>query len=230
MQNPNVAINEDDAYHICCNCLKHGDMKHIYVNEMGYGSGFDGWSTTIGLCGDCFDSTSKLWNLNIIKNEEGYPWEEYEFEMEIFEFIRNMPLEGRELIENRWAEGSSSYKMEPQDWIDRQLNILPHDKCKEYGLYSTEEINAYKERFPSCQIPVNIEYPDGSVGCRCVIGAFGNEGGLADDNISDKCYKCRHYTVRTEQIKTIKSQDYGMYETYQLFVLNKKELENKFGE
>ena len=83
-----------------------------------------------------------------------------------------LPLESQELVYNSFIEGTS-YHMKPQDWIDYRLGVLPHDKCKEYGLYSPDEKKAYYNRFPMCQYPVQIVYDDSTKGCRCPFGAFG---------------------------------------------------------
>jgi hypothetical protein len=202
------------------------------IPEMGWGSGFDGWSTRINLCNDCYNLTDKRWwELNVISDNEGYRGSWYEFESEIFEFVDKMPLAGQELFYNRYSNGwNSRGSWEPQDYIDYELGILPHEKCKKYGVYSHEEIRAYRERFSKCQHPVNVIYNDESKGCRCPFGAFGKYGGLADEyNVWDECYQCKYFTQRTTPIKDISSDDYDDYVIYYKAKLKQEEFKNKFG-
>lgn len=105
---------------------------------------------------------------------------------------------------NRYASDCFSYYMEPQDWIDYELGILPHDECKEYGLYSPEEELAYQERFPICKHVQLIKYKDGSSGCKCIRGAFGNKDGTAEGHQTQtECYNCTHFEVRKGEIMTV---------------------------
>lgn len=193
----------------CCNCLKETKVKHIHINALGYGSGFDNFSTQVDLCNECFEKTNpKWWELKVCGNhdkngsyDEYGEW--YEYENEIFEYIKQMPLAGQELFYNHYAYGAcADSNMESQDWIDYELGILSHEKCKEYCMYSPQEKKAYKDRFPNCK---NVEikiYSDGSKGSRCYMGAWGDENGNCE-NMSDKCYLCDRYEERSGEIKVV---------------------------
>ncbi len=170
MNKESIAITNSD--NTCCNCLKEGKVHNIHIRALGYGSGFDNFSTQINLCDECYNLTNpEWWKLNVIDDEyDGH----YEFESEILKFVNQMPLAGRELFHNRYAYGAcADYKMEPQDYIDYELEILSHDKCKEYGYYSPNEIKAYQEKFPICEYPYKKVYNDGSFSCWCPFGAYG---------------------------------------------------------
>lgn len=197
---------------LCWNCLKvDDDTRKIEIPALGYGSGFDEISTEIHLCSECYKKTKKLWGLKII-NEE--PWGgEYEFEKEIFAFFNQLPPEGQQFVENEFEDGSCSHWMEPQDWMDYFINkCLPHDKAKEYGLWSLEEKAFYKERFPKCGNVANRVFYDGSVGSWCPFGASGDKDASADRNISGECYQCEHFKERTEPIRDIRDEDWYEYE------------------
>lgn len=192
---------------LCWKCLESkNNIKVIKIPGLGYGSTFDEFYTEIHLCEDCYnDSNTDLWNLNIVSTTIlGETFDEYENEDELWEYIDNLPIQGRQFVMNEFSDGAGAcYTLEPQDWIDYKLGILPHDKCKEYGLYSCEEIKAYEERFPICEHPVNIVYKDGSVGCRCPYGAFGNKDQELSRNISEECYQCDFFKKRTSERKTV---------------------------
>ena len=133
----------------------------------------------------------------------GVDLEEYEFDKEMMNYLDSLPVQGKQLALNEFSFGSNAdYKMEAQDWIDYELGILPHKKCKEYCLFSCDEIKAYKERFPICAYPVNIVYKDGSIGCRCPYGASGKKDQELG-HISEECYKCDYFTKRVSEIKTV---------------------------
>ena len=231
-----IAIKNPE--NVCFNCLKETEVTEIHIHEMGYGSGFDGWSTKIRLCKDCMSETdSRWWELKEKRcdwdkaddEEDNYGFYEYEFEDEIFEFIHNLPIEGKELLYNRFSRGWNSHgTWEPQDYIDYDLKILPHEKCKEYGVYSHQEIEAYKTKFPVCQHPVNKVYSDGSKGCWCPFGAHGDYGQKAGLNICDDCYKCNYFLERTTPIRDINNRDYNEYSIYYVAKLNADKYKNKF--
>ena len=50
--------------------------------------------------------------------------------------------------------------MESQDWIDYKLGILSHEKCLDYGLISPTMTKQFKDKFPTCQYPINIKNGD----------------------------------------------------------------------
>ena len=218
--NKNVAIQNPE--NVCFHCLQQkdeGEIHKIHIPEMGYGSGFDGWSSTIQLCDECYQHTNpEWWKLKEVPLEKTGTWSEffeYEFEKAIFEFINQLPLAGQELFWNRFSDGwNSGITWDAQDWIDYKLGILPHEKCKEYHVYSPEEINAYQERFPICQHPVNKLYNDGSKGCWCPFGAHGEYGQKCGINISDECYQCEYFKKRKTPIVDITEENYEEYKLW----------------
>ena len=109
-----------------------------------------------------------------------------------------MPLESRELFYNRFPSGwNTDHNMDSQDWIDYELDLLPHEKCKEYSRYSPEEKQTYQERFPICDKVKIVAYEDGSKGSRCPFGAFGNKDGTSENHqTQDECYKCLMFEKR----------------------------------
>ncbi len=224
----NKAIQNPE--NICFNCLKETAIHKISIPALGWGSQFDNFSTRIQLCDDCYSVTNPdWWKLNVIKGKTDLESEHYEYEDEILNFVNQMPLAGQELFWNRFASGAFvSYYMEAQDWIDYKLNILPHEKCKEYGLYSPQEIQAYKERFPICQHPVNIIYEDGFKSCWCPFGAYGEYGQKVGLNICDECYECEYFEKRNTLIKDISDKDYKDYEIYYKAKLRQEEYKNRF--
>ena len=194
---------------VCFKCLQRADeslLNKIYIGEMGYGSGFDSWATEIHLCDKCLAETNlDWWDLEIVTVFDGF--QAYRYDDEIFEYADNLPLESRELFYNRYS--TDGYKINAQDWIDYELGLLPHEKCKEYGLYSPAEITAYKERFPICFYVAIKVYPDSSSGSRCMFGAFGDkEGNAYVDNVSNNCYGCEMFRIREDRIPIIYENRY----------------------
>lgn len=225
--NPNIAIINPDV--TCCKCLEEKQIKQIYIPSKGYGSGFDGWSTQINLCDSCFSNTnSEWWELRDAENKHGDDWYgdvPYEYEDDIFTYLKNLTPAGKEMVWNKYA--SDSY-WEPQDYIDYEIGILPHDKCKEYSVYSHQEINAYEERFPTCQHPFNLVWDVDSKSCYCPFGAHGEYGQSTGANVSDECYGCQHYVERTTPIKDIKNEDHDNYKIYYQAKLQQEEFKSKF--
>ena len=222
---------------LCWKCIKEHDKSKIHIIEigaLGYNSCFDNLSTRIQLCDDCYNVNPEWWNLETIIPEGfeqfGYM---YKYDKEICQFINELPLESQELAWNEYAYGAcAGYNMDAQDWIDYQLGIISHEKCKEYGMYSPDEEKAYEERFPTCQHPIEIDYRD-SIGCHCPFGAFGkSEDGVvfAEDDMLNDCYGCEYYKKRTVPIIRIKSEDEADYNLYVEYQLNKDRLKQKFGE
>lgn len=203
---------------LCWKCLQNKPQIHnIKISSMGYGSGFDGWSTEIHLCEECYKESIKdnpeLWSMEERHDlyGEGYG-EDYKYEDEMFEYIKALPLQGKQFVYNEFPYGwNASNTMNPQDWIDYALDILPHEECKKYMLYSPDEKKAYRERFTTCQFPVNRIYSDGSKGCWCPFNANGSYGQEVGLNISDKCYQCQYYTKRTTPIKDISNEEFEGY-------------------
>lgn len=205
---------------LCFKCLKEKDSTSIYtIGYRGYGSGFDNFNTVLQLCDKCDCKDMKMWVDETPDLEEGY-CENYKYEDDIFKFVEQLPIQGRELFENQCAGGACSCPMDSQEWIDVELGIAPDSVYKKYGMYSPSEIKAYKDRFPTCKHVYLKTYKDGSGGCRCDYGAFGKRDGSCSSNISDECYTCRKYEK--------KGFDYLMREEKELYIekskLNKIEM------
>lgn len=217
-----LAIQNHDG--LCWKCLQSYDESKIHnikIPEMGYGSQFDGELTEIHLCDDCYQESikenSELWSMEEIQcdfdKEDNCGFYEYKYEQEMLDYIHNLPIEGRQFVQNEFSEGASAcWTMDAQDWIDYQLDMLPHDKCKEYMMYSLDEIKAYEERFPTCQYPANRIWSDDSKDCWCPFGASGDYGQETGCNISEECYQCPYYTKRTTPILDIKDENFEGYE------------------
>lgn len=223
----NKAIQNPE--NVCFNCLKETTVYKIKIPALAFGSSFDNFSTKINLCDDCYKLTNPdWWKLNIIKGETDCDGKYYEYEDKILQFVNQMPLAGQELFWNRYATGANASYMEAQDWIDYELGILPHEKCKEYNLYSPQEKQAYRERFPVCQHPVNVIYKNGSNGCRCPFGAYGKYEQKVGLNICDECYQCKYFEQRKTPIKDILYKDWEDYKVYYISKLKQEEYKKKF--
>lgn len=198
-----IAIENPE--NVCFCCLAKEDFISTFVfKSLGYGSRFDGRETKLQLCKTCLDKTEpRWWRLDIVKSKtqfaEDSDLECYKYEDEILAFIKTFPLQGRELFENRFMiDQWNGFKMKPQDWIDYELDILPHDKCQEYMIFSPDEKRAYKKRFPVCKEVFCVIYRDGSYGCRCDHGAFGKFNFSTNEvechsQISKDCYFCNYF-------------------------------------
>jgi len=194
---------------VCSKCLqksKEHQLNIIHIGEMGYGSGFDSWSTEIHLCDKCLAETNlDWWDLEVVTDCNGF--EAYKYDKEIFEYADNLPLASRELFYNHYS--TDNYKMDAQDWIDYELELLPHEKCKDYGLYSPAETTAYKERFPICFYVSIRVFPDSSSSSRCMFGAFGDkEGNTYADTMTNACYGCEMFRIREDRIPIIYENRY----------------------
>lgn len=204
-----IAIENPD--HVCFNCLKElsiDQLHNIVIPSLAWGSRFDNWSTQIQLCNECFEKTNlKWWELEEVFDDSQFGGSWYKYEDEIFNYVNTLPIEGQELFYNRYSYGYG-YCMEPQDWIDYKLDLLSHDKCKEYGLYSPEERQAYQERFPICEHVQLIEYKDGSKSCKCIRGAFGKEDGtVIEHQTQTECYNCTRFKVREGAMLTVNMKE-----------------------
>ena len=219
-----VAIK--DTTNLCYKCLQKKDkVRNIRIGASGYGSCFDNMSTSLQLCENCYAESTKdkpIWNMEFVYGQmhfdqftkkKDYPKEQivdefiderYLYDDEMSDYLHNLPLESRELVYNRNAYGAcADISMDSQDYIDFELDELPHKKCKKYGYYSPQEKAAYKERFPNCACVSIKKYKDGSQGSRCPYGAFGDENGNVGLNIADECYMCTSYKPREGDIKVI---------------------------
>lgn len=223
-----LAIKDHDG--LCWNCLQtKNNVRKIVIPEMGYGSGFDGAGTEIHLCEECYQkSNPKIWNLKILNPDDDFGGE-YEFEKEMFDFFNQMPLLGKQFVYNEFQNGwNTDHVLDPQDWIDYEEKTISHERCKDLGLYSHQEIEAYKTQFPICEHPVNKVYEDGSCGSWCPYGAYGRKDQIIDSNISDKCYLCEHFKERTTPRKEIKAKDWEDYCIYVKYNNQMDKLKEKF--
>ena len=183
----------------CCNCLKEGNIKHIKIPPLRYGSFFDNMGTQIDLCDDCHSKTNpNWWEFEIIGDDYD---SHYKYEDDLIRYLESMPLNGQELVFSYYSEGALSEGIPRQDWIDYELGVLSHEKCKEYGVYSRQEIQAYKDRFPTCREVFIKIWSDGSSGSRCRIGASGKSDGSCGLNISKECFVCDIYQEKEESFK-----------------------------
>lgn len=227
---------------VCMKCLSKKATHTYTICGRGYGSIFDRINTKLQLCDDCHKDEYETWfNEDCTYNDY---WEDYTYEDNISELINSLPLEAQELFDNTFSSGLDSDFMNAQDWIDYKLGELPHDKCKEYGVYSPQEIKAYHDRFPTCNHVFLKTYSDGSSSCRCNYGAYGNKDGTCDINAYDECYQCTKYTPRVDKMKEINEidefvksetsrlKDMLEYATTRLEVLNQgyEQYIEKFGE
>ena len=154
-----------DTKNLCYKCLQKKDKVHqIRIGGSGYGSAFDNFSTSLQLCDECFSESQKdkpIWDMETVYGEahfdsytkksdypknkivDEYIDQRYRYDDEMYEYIKNLPLESRELVYNRNSYGAcTDYNMKPQDWIDYELGELPHKTCKQYGRHSPQEITA----------------------------------------------------------------------------------------
>lgn len=211
---------------ICMKCLKKKATHTYTIYGRGYGSIFDSMDSKFQCCDDCDNSEYEEW-FDETETMDDYI-ETYQHEEKIWELIDSLPLEGKELFRNRFSE--NAYYMEPQDWIDYQLDELAHEKCKEYGRYSPKDIEAYKTKFTTCEYVTNVIWNDGSQGSWCPFGASGDYGQKVYDcgNLSDECTDCQYYKKRENPIKEIKGDDLNDWKNYMKAKLKEDEYKRKF--
>ena len=227
MNSKNIKAVEDEC--LCMKCLKN-KTTHIYpVSYRGYGSIYDMTDTKFQCCDECDRPEYKEWFFETPTVNENEYAENYKYEDNIYELIKSLPLESQELFENRFDRINDIF-MEPQDWIDYELDELPHEKCKEYDLYSPEVKAAYREKFSTCEQVVNVVYNDDSKGSRCPFGAFGDYDQKTSINIWEECYGCQYYKKREYPIVTINGDDFSDWKDYTIMKIRGKELTEKFGE
>lgn len=223
MNSKGIKAVEDEK--LCMKCLKNKAI-HIYpVSCRGYGSIYDMTDTRFQCCDECDRPEFGEWFFESPTVDDYV--ENYKYEDNIYELIKNLPLESQELFENRL--NTKDYPMEPQDWIDYELGELPKEKCEEYSLYSPEEKTAYREKFSTCEQVVNVVYNDDSKNSRCPFGAFGDYDQKVSINIWEECYDCKYYQKRENPIKTIKNEDFSDWKDYMIMKIRGKELAEKFG-
>lgn len=197
-----VAIKD---HSICMKCLQKKATHKYVIYGRGYGSDFDGTHTHLQLCDDCHSEEYHEWFDESPTMEEYC--ETYKHEETIHTLIKSLPIEAQELFHNTFADGWTSHHMEAQDWIDYEIGELPHETCKEYHLYSPQEIKAYEDRFPTCNNVFLKVYGDNSSACWCTFGASGDKDGSCGLNTSSQCYQCTNYIPRTDNMKVISEID-----------------------
>lgn len=219
-----VAIKDET---ICMKCLKNKATHAYYITYRGYGSSFDDMDTKFQCCDECDRPEYDEW-FNEKEVMDGYV-ETYQHEDKIWDLIRSLPLESQELFENRFD--NRGWQMDSQDWIDYELDELPHEKCKEYGLYSPKDIEAYNSKFTTCEYVANVVWDDNSKGSWCPFDASGDYGQKIDEcgNLSDECTDCRFYKKRVTPIKEIKGEDLGQWRHYMSVKLQEEDYKKKFG-
>lgn len=221
-------IKAIEDVNICMKCLKNKATHTYTIYGRGYGSSFDMSDTKFQCCDECNRPEYYEW-FNETEVMDGYV-ETYQNEDNILELIKSLPLESQELFENRFDVGSDGWRMESQDWIDYQLNELPHERCKEYGLYSPKDIEAYYTKFTNCEHVANIIWNDNSRASWCPFGASGDYGQKIDEcgNLSDECTDCKYYKLREIKIKEVKGEDLNEWEVYMKARLKAEEYKHKF--
>lgn len=216
----------------CCDEVQENESRlhELRISGRGYGSSFDNFNSYILLCDKCLKQKYKEWfnEHNDIYDDFN---ETYEHEKDIGDLVNSLPLENQEYFWNSNAYGASaSIIMDRQDWIDMKNGTMTDEKYKEYSMYSPSEKKAYKEKFPTCEYPVNKIYDDGSKGCWCPFLAHGEYGQKVDEhNTSIECYYCKYYKKRDTSIKNIKGKDWKDYKLYIEYKLKEDNLEKKFG-
>ena len=224
MNSKGIVALEDTS--VCMKCLKNKATHTYRIYGRGYGSAFDMSDTKFQCCDECDKPEYEEW-FNETEVMDDYD-ETYQHEEKILDLINSLPLESQELFKNRFD--NDGWHMESQDWIDYQLDELPHEKCKEYGYYSPKDIEAYKTKFTTCEYVANVTWNDGSKGSWCPFGASGDYGQKVDKclNLSDECTDCTYYKLRENSIKEIKGEDLDEWENYMVVKLKEDEYKHKF--
>ena len=224
MNSKGIVALEDTT--LCMKCLKKKATHTYTIYGRGYGSSFDMSDTKFQCCEDCDSPEYEEW-FNETEVMDDYV-ETYQHEEKILDLIKSLPLEGQELFENRFDK--DGWHMEAQDWIDYQLDELPHEKCKEYHMYSPKDIESYNSKYPTCEHVVNAVWDDDSKGSRCPFGAYGEYGQTVDDcgNLCGQCTDCNYYKNRENPIKDIKGKDLDDWKNYMKAKLKESEYKSKF--
>lgn len=150
MNSKEVVAIED--MQICMKCLKKNASHTYKIHGRGYGSYFDDMDSKFQCCDECDKPEYNKWfNEKEVMVEY---IETYQHEEKILELIKSLPLESQELFWNTF--NFCNWAMDAQDWIDFKLDELPHKKCKEYYLYSPKDIEAYTQKFTTCEYVVNV--------------------------------------------------------------------------
>lgn len=198
MNSKGILLLTDHA--ICMKCLKE-KATHVYsISGRGYGSLYDNIHTKFQVCDHCDQEEYATWFHEVPKVDKEDYWEDYDHEEKIYWLVDSLSLEAQELFYNSF---SNEGFMEAQDWIDEQLEELPYDKCKDYGIYSAEEKRAYRYRFPTCDKVYLKTYHDGSECCKCKRGVYGKSDGSCEDYTYSGCYLCTNYAPRINKMEVV---------------------------
>lgn len=208
---------------ICMKCLQKKATHQYEVYGRGEESSFYEEDIRFQCCDNCNIPEYEVWFNEQPTLTHGAA--RYKYEKKIHSLIESLPLEGRELVENRF--NSVGLNMEPQHWIDYQLDELPHTICKKYYLISAEEKEAYAMRFPTCEHVVEVRYSDGTVRSMCPFNATG-ACNQQPDGVSTLCRQCKYYQRRITKLKAIKRADLADWLLYSQAKIRKKELKEKF--
>lgn len=129
---------------LCWKCLQSrdcSDINVIKINGLGYGGQFTD-DCELHLCDHCLKESTKnnpeLWNMETVQLDK-YT-QEYLYDEAMNSYINQLPIQGRQFVRNEF-DPTANPQMEPQDWIDYELDILPREKRMEYGLSLPEETN-----------------------------------------------------------------------------------------
>lgn len=196
---------------ICFKCLKESENIHeVEFGSLGYYSHFNNYSTILQLCEDCFASAPEsVKEPDVLYDDENEERDVYKGEDEIISYFDHLPPEGQQFVRNECANNTARIKMEPQDWLDYYINKdLPYDKAHKYYKYALEEIDSYKDRFPTCEWPVEIAFKDASINCVCPFGASGKEGQKEKENVSAQCYQCPYYKKRESSLLRVTKEQW----------------------
>ena len=104
----------------CMICGKN-KKKHTYYLYASDDESIFPYATKFQCCSKCNDSGF----MELFKNTKSTDQENM-----LQKFILSLPIEGRELFENRF---SSLPYVEPQDWLDFQLHELADQRKEQYG-------------------------------------------------------------------------------------------------
>lgn len=196
-------INVLNNKEVCMVCQKEKATNTYSIYGRGYGSDFDNFNTKFQCCDNCNKDEYKDWFYEKCVIDGYDETETYKHEDDIYDLINSLSLNSQELFYNTFSDGAFTHWFDAQDWIDYKLNELPHKKCKEYGMYSPQEKQAYADRFPTCNNTYKKVYKDGSSSCCCNYGASGNYDGICGIDISEECYMCTNYELRKDDMKVV---------------------------
>lgn len=126
---------------LCFKCLEKSDnIQSHNLCSRGYGSLFDCVSTCLQVCEKCSIPEMNLWFDEKPNIKDGY-LENYVYEEKIKQFIKTLPIQGKELFYNSCARGTyySGIVIDPSDWIQLELRIAPKALYAKYLMDEEEE-------------------------------------------------------------------------------------------